>query len=61
VVLIGAMVAIPGCFLCIARKLEAITSFREFERRQGKIYEAAFEAAICLLLPALYMGLRASR
>jgi hypothetical protein len=55
------MVAIPGCFLCIARKLEAITSFREFERRQGKIYEAAFEAAICLLLPALYMGLRASR
>lgn len=60
VVLLGAMVAVPACFLCIARRLEAITTFRGSEPRQGKTFEAAFEAVMCFLLPALYMGLRAS-
>jgi hypothetical protein len=60
VVLLGAMVALPGCFLCISRRLEAITSLRGVEKGRNKMYEAAFEAATCVLLPALYMGLRAS-
>lgn len=55
------MVALPSCFLCISRRLEAVTSVRVFEEKQGKTYEAAFEAVMCFLLPALYMGLRASR
>ena len=59
VVLLGAMVAIPCCFLCIARRLEAITSVCDSERRQDKTYETPFEAATCFLVPALYMGLRA--
>lgn len=60
VVLLGAMVAVPACFLCIVRRLEAVTTFRGSEPRQVKTFEAAFEAAMCFLLPALYMGLRAS-
>jgi Pheromone A receptor len=59
VVLLGAMVALPSCFLCISRRLEAITSIGIAERRRGKTYDRAFEAVTCLLLPALYMGLRA--
>jgi pheromone a factor receptor len=59
VVLLGAMVALPGCFLCIARRLEAITTRRDSEQRQGKTYETAFETATCFLVPTLYMGLRA--
>lgn len=59
VVLLGAMVSLPGCFLCISRRLEANTSFRNLKQTQGKTYDAAFEVAICVLLPALYMGLRA--
>ncbi len=57
VVLLGAMAAIPCCFLCIARRLEAITSFRDSEQKQGKTYETAFETITCFLVPALYMGL----
>jgi pheromone a factor receptor len=60
VVLLGAMVAVPACFLCIARRLEVITTFRGSEPRQAKTFEAVFEAATCFLLPALYMGLRES-
>ena len=59
VVLLGAMVAIPCCFLCIARRLQAITSVRVSEQRQDKTFELPFEAATCFLVPALYMGLRA--
>lgn len=59
VVLLGAMVALPGSFLCIARRLEAIVSIRDSEQRQGKTYETALETATCFLLPILYMGLRA--
>lgn len=59
VVLLGAMVALPGCFLCIARRLEAITSIRDSERRQDKTYEKTFETSICFLVPTVYMGLRA--
>ncbi|KAH9990877.1 pheromone A receptor-domain-containing protein [Russula vinacea] len=59
VVLLGAMVALPGCFLCIARRLEAITTRRDSEQRQGKTYETAFETATCFLVPTLYMGLHA--
>jgi hypothetical protein len=59
VVLLGAMVALPGCFLCIARRLEAITTRRDSEQRQAKTYETAFETATCFLVPTLYMGLRA--
>jgi hypothetical protein len=59
VVLLGAMVAIPCCFLCIARRLEAITSVCDPEQRQDKKYETPFETATCFLVPALYMGLRA--
>lgn len=59
VVLLGAMVGIPCCFLCIARRLEAITSVRDSEERQDKIYETPFETVTCFLVPALYMGLRA--
>lgn len=57
VVLLGAMVAIPCCFLCIARRLEAITSVCDSEQRQVKTYETPFETATCFLVPALYMGL----
>lgn len=60
VVLLGAMMAIPACFLCIARRLEAVTTPRSSKPRQGKAFEAAFEAVMCFLLPGLYMGLRAS-
>ena len=59
VVLLGAMVAIPCCFLCIARRLEAITSVCDSEQRQDKTYETLFETATCFLVPGLYMGLRA--
>lgn len=59
VVLLGSMAAIPCCFLCIARRLETITSVCDSEQRKHKTYEATFEAVTCLLLPALYMGLRA--
>ncbi|KAI0298001.1 GPCR fungal pheromone mating factor [Russula brevipes] len=57
VVLLGAMVALPACFLCISRRLEVITSPRGCEQRQSKTYETTFEAATCFLLPCLYMGL----
>jgi len=50
------MAALPSCFLCIARRLEAMTSFRDF--KQNQIYEVALESATCFLLPVLYMGLR---
>jgi len=53
------MVAIPCCFLCIARRLEAITSVRDSEKRQDSTYETPLETATCFLVPALYMGLRA--
>jgi hypothetical protein len=59
VVLLGAMVAIPCCFLCIARRLEAITSVCDSEQRQGKTYDIPFETVTCFLVPALYMGFRA--
>lgn len=60
VVLLGAMVALPSCFLCISRRLEAITSIGTVEQRRDKTYHKAFEVVMCLLLPALYMSLRAS-
>jgi pheromone a factor receptor len=60
VVLLGAMVALPGCLLCISRRLEMITSIGLVEQKRGRIYDKAFEAVVCLLLPTLYMGLRAS-
>jgi hypothetical protein len=53
------MVAIPCCFLCIARRLEAMTSVCDSEQRQDKTYETLLETAACFLVPALYMGLRA--
>lgn len=59
VVLLGSMVAIPCCFLCIARRLEAITSIRDSEYIQDKTYETPFETVTCFLVPVLYMGLRA--
>ena len=59
VVLLGAMIAIPCCFLCIARRLEAVTSVCDSERGQDKTYETPLEVATCFLVPALYMGLRA--
>jgi hypothetical protein len=59
VVLLGAMVAIPCCFLCIARRLQAITSVCDSEQRQDKAYETPFETVTCFLVPVLYMGLRA--
>ena len=60
VVLLGAMVALPGASLCIARRLEAITAVRKAEQRHGKTYRIVFEAIMCLLFPILYMSLRAS-
>jgi hypothetical protein len=61
VVLLGAMAALPACFLCIARRLEAMTSFRNVEQKnQTKSREAAFESVTCFLLPVLYLGLRES-
>lgn len=59
VVLLGAMIAIPCCFLCIARRLQAITSLCDSEQIQDKRYETPFETVTCLLVPVLYMGLRA--
>ncbi|KAI0246664.1 GPCR fungal pheromone mating factor [Lactifluus subvellereus] len=55
VVLLGAMVALPSCFLCISCRLAAITSIGTVEQRRDKTYRKAFEAVMCLLLPALYM------
>jgi hypothetical protein len=60
VVLLGAMVALPGGFLCIARRLEAITSIHKAEEKDCKTHRIIFEAIVCLLFPVLYMGLRAS-
>lgn len=57
VVLLGAMVALPGGFLCTARRLEAITSVPKAEEKYCKTYRIIFEAIVCLLLPVLYMGL----
>ncbi|KAH9964858.1 pheromone A receptor-domain-containing protein [Russula dissimulans] len=57
VVLLGAMAALPACFLCIARRLEAMTSSRNVEQNQTKTYGAAFEYVTCFLLPVLYLGL----
>ncbi|KAI9509917.1 pheromone A receptor-domain-containing protein [Russula earlei] len=57
VVLLGAMVALPGSLLCISRRLEAMTSFRDYEQRQTRTYETAFEVAMCFLAPILYMSL----
>ena len=53
------MAAIPCCFLCISRRLEANTSVCDFEQRQDKTYNTLFEAATCFFVPALFMGLRA--
>lgn len=60
VVLLGAMVALPGAFLCISRRLKAITSVHKAEVKHGKTSCIAFEAIMCLLFPIVYMGLRAS-
>ncbi|KAI9456127.1 pheromone A receptor-domain-containing protein [Lactarius psammicola] len=57
VVLLGAMVALPGAFLCVSCRLEAITSVREAEKKHGKTYRTIFEAIMCLLFPVLYMSL----
>jgi Pheromone A receptor len=59
VVLLGAMVALPGCFLCISRRLEAITSIHMVDQKRGKTFDRSFEAVVCFLFPALYMSLRA--
>ncbi|KAH9977174.1 GPCR fungal pheromone mating factor [Lactifluus volemus] len=57
VVLLGAMVALPGCFLCISRRLEAITSIHMVDQKRGKTFDRSFEAVVCFLFPALYMSL----
>ncbi|KAI0298957.1 pheromone A receptor-domain-containing protein [Multifurca ochricompacta] len=56
-VIFGSMIALPGSFLCISRRLEAITSIRRVDQKQGRVYHAIFEAIMCFLLPALYMSL----
>lgn len=57
VMLLGAMVALPGAFLCISRRLEAITSVRNTEEKHGKTHRTVFETIMCLLFPVLYMSL----
>ncbi|KAI0270664.1 GPCR fungal pheromone mating factor [Gloeopeniophorella convolvens] len=57
VVLHGAMAALPGSFLCISRRLEMITSFREAGKKHSKTYNRVFEVTMCLLLPVVYMAL----
>ncbi|KAF8259096.1 GPCR fungal pheromone mating factor [Lactarius quietus] len=59
VVLLGAMVALPGAFLCISRRLEAITSVHKAEEKHRKTYRTVFEAIMCLLFPVMYMSLHA--
>ena len=54
------MVALPGAFLCISRRLNAITSVHKAEEKYDKTCRIVFEAIMCLLFPIVYMGLRAS-
>ncbi|KAH8984399.1 pheromone A receptor-domain-containing protein [Lactarius deliciosus] len=57
VVLLGAMVALPGAFLCVSRRLEATTSVRQTEGKHDKTHRTIFEAIMCLLFPVVFMSL----
>lgn len=53
--ILGGMVAVPGAFLCIARRLEFASSK---QATISKTRHTIFEALICIALPIIYMALR---
>lgn len=54
-VLLGGMVAVPGAFLCIARRLDFASSKQS---ATTQLRHTIFEALICIVLPIVYMALR---
>ncbi|KAI0060068.1 STE3-domain-containing protein [Artomyces pyxidatus] len=59
VLLLGAMVAVPGAFLCISRQLDLITTRTESGLKPSQRYRKLFEISMCIFLPVVYMSLRA--
>ncbi|KAA1466863.1 STE3-domain-containing protein [Dentipellis sp. KUC8613] len=58
--LLGAMVAVPGAFLCICRHLEFATSRREVAEKANRLRQSIFEVSLCIVSPIVYMALRKS-
>ncbi|ETW79706.1 putative B mating type protein [Heterobasidion irregulare TC 32-1] len=56
-VLLGVMIAVPGAFLCLCRRLERISSRDETRLKGNKQHTRVFEAFLCLFLPVVYMAL----
>ncbi|TFY82419.1 hypothetical protein EWM64_g1593 [Hericium alpestre] len=57
-VLLGAMVAVPGAFLCICRHIEFATSRpRDATSIPTQRQKILFEVSMCILSPVLYMAL----
>jgi pheromone a factor receptor len=57
-VLLGAMVAIPGSFLCICRQLDLATSRTRDSEKIAQQHKTLFEASVCIIAPLVYMALR---
>lgn len=59
--LLGSNVGLPATFICIARKLEFVSSQREPPPDgQNKRVQIAIDVALCIVLPIIYILLRES-
>ncbi|KAL0952909.1 hypothetical protein HGRIS_007124 [Hohenbuehelia grisea] len=57
-VLLGANVALPAAFICIARELERISSTREYSAdAHTQRINRIIDAILCYILPLIYMSL----
>ena len=54
-VILGGMVAVPGAFLCIARRLDFASSKQS---TATQLRHTIFEVLTCIILPIVYMALR---
>ncbi|KAF8154019.1 pheromone A receptor-domain-containing protein [Crassisporium funariophilum] len=56
--MLGANIALPGAFLCIARQLELVSSTRTFSFDPKVLRNRMFlEVLLCYILPVIYMSL----
>ncbi|KAJ8507742.1 hypothetical protein ONZ45_g9917 [Pleurotus djamor] len=55
--LLGANVGLPTAFICIASRLERISSQREISNDHHKRSQNIFELALCIVMPMIYMAL----
>ncbi|KAI0053506.1 fungal pheromone STE3G-protein-coupled receptor [Auriscalpium vulgare] len=57
-VLLGAMVAVPGAFLCVARQLDLMTTRTDTGLKPEQRHKKPFEILMCIVLPVVYIALR---